>query len=346
MTEQYSYRLQAFFLVAVTCMALVILVGYYDPPTVTLQSPQFRPVHKDFLPEIQQVVFVKVHKAASSTVQNILLRFALARNLSVLLPKIGTVINECGKTLEPSLLVQRPDGKDKYDILCNHVVYDETEISKFLPDNAIRVAILREPMAQALSALVYYSTVYPKEQLRRGAQKYPADPINGFLRHPQDFYPPTDNPLHSYINNRMSIDLGFDTHEFDDAKNNETKIDNFIKQLDKQIDFFLISEYFDESLLLLRRYLRWSMKDIIYLKSNSAKPLPPSSPLMRKPNITPEVEETFRKWDRIDYELYEYFLAKFLNTVKLEPHFTEELEAFKVIESQVVYFCLHDTQNS
>ena len=143
----------------------------------------------------------------------------------------------------------------------------------------------------------------------------------------------------------MSLDLGFETYKFYDSKNNESKIEQFIKQLEEQFDFVLICEYFDESMVLLRRYLRWSMKDIIYLRVNAAPSLPSSSPFLRKPNITPEVKESFKQWDRIDYDVYEYFLTKFLNKLKSEPHFTEELGTFKVIESEVENFCSKDNRN-
>ena len=309
------------------------------------RSVMFEARREDFLPEIQQVVFLKVHKAASSTVQNILLRFAMTRKLSVLLPYTGTIINEEGFSISPSTVLPHPEGKRKFDILCNHVVYNEQELSKYFPDDAIRVAILREPMAQALSSLIYYSTTYCKDGNRKGLRKYPADPVNGFLRHPEDFQVKFANPSTSYINNRMSLDLGFDSHDLDNSKNNKTKIDLFIKTIEKQLDFVLIFEYFDESVVLLRRYFRWSMKDILYIKLNERKPNT-SSPFERKPNIIPAVMDTFRQFNRVDYELYEYFLPKFLRKIKSEPHFSEEVAAFKLIESKVARFCLsNDTNN-
>ncbi|RUS85056.1 hypothetical protein EGW08_007193 [Elysia chlorotica] len=314
-------------------------VGSPTRALVAMSSPD----HKS--PEVRQVVFAKVHKAASSTVQNILLRFALARNLTVLFPRAGALISQITSRIPRRKMVPLPEGKDKYDILCNHAVYNETEIAKYFSEDAVRVAILRDPMRQAISALVYYYTNYPTRTLVKAVEKYADDPINMFLRHPQDFYRPNakHGPMTSYINNRMSLDLGFDSHELESSKHNDTKIEAFINRVDKEFDLVLISEYFDESMVLLRRYLHWSMKDIIYLKVNTARKQSARSPFSRKPNISDQVLQTFRQWDKIDYELYEHFLPRFLKTIKSELYFEAEVKAFKEIQVLVKDFCSNKT---
>ncbi|GFS03392.1 galactose-3-O-sulfotransferase 3 [Elysia marginata] len=324
------------------CIILLLYLGRNETlsrPVLLLPAPRIP--QEDSLPEITQVVFAKVHKAASSTVQNILLRFAMRRNLSVLLPSKGAIISQSSFEIDPRKMSPHPEGKDKFDILCSHVVYDAKEIAKYFPDNAIRVAILREPMQQALSALVYYATQSWDNKLQKVIKKYPKDPINGFLRNPKEFYKQSRKygPMTSYINNRMSLDLGFDWHHLESSKDNMTEINLFLKQVEDEFDLILISDYFDESMVLLRRYLHWQMKDIIYLKSNTAKPRPDTSPYMQQPIITADVAKSFRRWDRIDYELYDYFLPKFLQAIESELNFKEEVDAFKKIQASVLDFC-------
>ena len=287
---------------------------------------------------------MKVHKAASSTVQNIMLRFAMARNLSVLLPIKGVILNQETKEIDRRDIAPHPEGKDKFDILCNHVVYDWNEIARFIPESALRITILREPMDQAISALVYYSTVFKTNQLKSAIKKYPRDPINGFLRHPKDFYEPDKKwgPMKSFVNNRMSLDLGFDRYNLEFSKSNKAKIESFLRRIEREFDFVLFTEYFDESMILLRRHLRWSMKDIIYIRVNAAIQKPAWSPFSHKPNITPEVTKIFRQWNRIDYELYEHFLPKFQEKLKTEINFESEVKAFKKLQKAVVNFCSND----
>ena len=315
------------------------LISHTENYPIKTRQDYFTTAKEDNGSEIRQVVFAKVHKAASSTFQNILLRFALARNLNVLFPVGNYVINEGGIKIDPGRVVPHPEGKDKFDILCNHVIYNAREISKYFSDNATRVTFLREPMNQALSALTYYVTVWPSAPLKKGFEKYPDDPINGFLRDPQAFLGPPFETYGSFIDNRMSVDLGFGRSRLQHSKMNKGKIDAFIKNVENQFDFVLICEYFDESMVLLRRRLRWSMKDIIYLRSNKAKELPLTSPFRQEPIITDEVTKSFRQWANIDYELYEYFLPKFLQAIQSEPLFQLELKVFKTIEKDVSEFC-------
>ena len=42
--------------------------------------------------------------------------------------------------------------------------------------------------------------------------------------------------------------------------NNESAILDYIAYLDKKIDLMMISEYFDESLVLLKRLMDWSIE--------------------------------------------------------------------------------------
>ena len=338
--------MRLFLLVLVVLPSFYILVvtykGLYKISVHPMEYNYSREEHS--VSEIQQVVFAKIHKAASSTVQNILLRFALTRNLTVLLPLRGAMINQKSFQIVRRRMVPHPDGKEKFDILCNHVVYNEAEIAKYFPDSAVRVVILREPMKQALSALVYYSTRYRTPFLKKALEKYPNDPINGYLRHPEDFYEPDKywGPMTSFINNRMSLDLGFDPYQFELSKHNTTKIETFLKTVEKEFDLVLISDYFEESMVLLRRKLRWSMKDIIYLKVNTAKQQRIPPPLKRKPKISSKVAQIFRQWDKIDFKLYEHFLPKFQRAIRAEPHFEQEVRAFKTIRKEVEKFCLHD----
>ncbi|RUS83494.1 hypothetical protein EGW08_008744, partial [Elysia chlorotica] len=219
--------------------------------------------------ETRQVVFAKVHKAASSTVQNILLRFAMARNLSVLLPRNGPVLSQTSSKIERSRIVPHIQGKQLYDILCSHVLYEAKEIDKYFPKNAFRVAIFREPIKQVLSALMYHTSCghrYLTDRYRR----HKLDPINAFFKHSKDFNNGIKCPNpETFLINRMSYDLGINISEIDESKANRTTIDTFVKDTEHTFNLVLISDFFDESMVLLGRTLKWSMKDIIYIKVNA-----------------------------------------------------------------------------
>ncbi|GFN86224.1 galactose-3-o-sulfotransferase 3 [Plakobranchus ocellatus] len=296
--------------------------------------------------EIRQVVFAKVHKAASSTVQNILLRFALARDLDVFLPIEGSVINDMGSAIHPGQMIRHPKGK-LFDILCSHVVYNRQILKQYFPDSAVRVAVIREPMQQALSALHYYATVYPRKTILAGIEKHRKNPFDGYLQHPEDFYPRPERICAepgSYISNRMSFDLGFPTLHFVASKENDTKIELFLNRLNQEFEVVLISDYFDESMVLLKRRLGWSIKDIVYLKVNAAQ-LDRNSIWSQKPTLNSQIVKAFRSCNKLDYELYDFFLPIFLDKVKQQPYFKEELSYFKKVKGDIGAFCLNGNLN-
>ncbi|GFR80248.1 galactose-3-O-sulfotransferase 3 [Elysia marginata] len=293
--------------------------------------------------EQRHVIFVKVHKAASSTVQNIMLRFSLARDLNVLLPlDARNHLNDAGSQILPHLVVPHPTG-GRFDIMCDHVIFDESIIAPYFPEDAVRVAIVRDPLQQTLSALTYFTHVFQKPELKAGLDRYRDAPLEGFLGHPEQFYDPSQGAARSYINNRMSVDLGFDLRDFETSKKNISKIRAFLDKLEKQFDLILIADYFDESMVLLRRILNWGMKDVMYLEVNTAagndKGFQDSN-LNQRPFLNSTTMLAFRNWAAIDYALYNHFLTVFLNKIEKEELFQEEVNAFRQARDSIAKFCV------
>ena len=60
----------------------------------------------------------------------------------------------------------------------------------------------------------------------------------------------------------MAFDLGLEHESFSD----EEEIAKFIENINNSFELILIAEYFDESLVLMKRMLCWDFEDIIYVK--------------------------------------------------------------------------------
>jgi hypothetical protein len=65
-------------------------------------------------------------------------------------------------------------------------------------------------------------------------------------------------------NNKMSIDLGMPTGHI----RNGSLIKFHLQKLKASFHLVLLQEYFDESLILLKRHTCWSFKDVIYISHN------------------------------------------------------------------------------
>lgn len=292
--------------------------------------------------EVHNVVFVKVHKAASTTMTNIILRFGVSRRLNIMVPKETHLINETYFTINEKCLVPRPPGDKYYNIVGNHLLFNEFEIKRFFPPNVTKfIGIIRDPFQQFNSAFSFYATIYKDPRYMRVIQENQRNPIHGFLKDPERY----DNvPANiTFTNNRMSVDLGFPVDDnFEKNKNDPNKIKEFVKYIDKTFYLMLIVELFDESIILMRRMLKWTTQDILYIRKNTQET---NSMTMR---IRFAASQTFlqdaglyQKWARLDYELYNHFHKKLRQMIGKQPSdFRQELMSFRVIKKKVNKFCI------
>ena len=295
-----------------------------------------------FLPVKQHVVFLKVHKAASSTMQNILMRYAMTHRLNVLMRRDSLHINHTGYHINRTDLVPLPAGHAKYDILCHHLFFDVDEISPFFPLDTVYVGIVRQPFSQFLSSFVYYSQ-WGHKYILSAVNASRNDPIAGFLRN-SSFHLGAKRPNQNMINNRMSVDFGIPLDDFEASKSNQTRISDFIRQLNSTFDLVMIAEMFDESLVMLRRLLGWQTCDVIYMSTNvfrphKATPFWVLDALGKK--FPDDVMRRFEKWAAYDVALYDNFLNIFKEKLRRQTYdFHAEVGIFKTLRRDLAKFCL------
>lgn len=72
----------------------------------------------------------------------------------------------------------------------------------------------------------------------------------------------------SALSSGQMFDLGLQHKYYNDP----VMIEKYIGDLAEKIDLVLIMEYFDESLVLLKRELCWDLDDVVYFKLNQRSP--------------------------------------------------------------------------
>ena len=128
-----------------------------------------------------------------------------------------------------------------------HVNYDDKELGQSLMENVIYVTSLRHPFSRLQSDLNYKQTKY------------------------------NSNFTLLNINIKMSLNITKELADNDKGfkyvsipemlQNNIEKIQTFVREkLGKFFQIVLITEYFDESLILMKRKLCWDLKDMLYFK--------------------------------------------------------------------------------
>ncbi|KAL3881019.1 hypothetical protein ACJMK2_033219 [Sinanodonta woodiana] len=273
------------------------------------------------------VAFLKVHKAGSTTIMNIFLRFAIQNKLNMVLPKrsSGYGFNYIGyeDTVRRENIVPLPYN-ETYDILCNHVMYEREAFQSILPKDTVNIGIIREPASHMMSAGTYYGLYHGlvKHAAQKGLSK--ANIVSEFLENPFKW-----NVSTAFVHNRMSFDLGLERESFF----NETEIERHLKTLDEDFSLIMLMEYFDESLVLMKRILCWETKDVIYVPLNTLRR--GASFALKSDDIN-----NLKKWNYADYRLYEHFQKVFWNKVHAEgSDFFLEVQEYKLILKQVKRYC-------
>jgi len=282
--------------------------------------------------EIQHVAFLKVHKAASSTAQNIFMRFGWRRNSTFVLspaknPSGYANIISLRESLTENNILPPPDGKH-YDILCNHVFYTKKAFSHFMPNDTAFIAIIREPFELYKSILNYFR---PRYIFNKIDGEFPA---SQFLRDPKKYEPP-GRLSGSWTNSRMAIEFGFPESVF--REYNQTAVDAYLAKLDKEFRVVILAEYFEDSVVLLRRLLHWQTQDILFLKQNVARN-------KDETKLSKAFDRDFYKqYAKVDYALYTFFYRRLREQIRAEgSDYDDELLAYKELRKRVEDYCFQN----
>lgn len=271
------------------------------------------------------IMFAKTHKTASSTILNILFRFGEKHKLKFAFP------NGRNDFFYPSPFhcsqVKDYRPGDCFNIVCNHMRFNHHEVAKLLPSDAAYISILRDPVDHFESTFQYYHRTVPLTWHISGKNK-----LATFLNSPQTFYRP--GAFNSfYLKNLLSFDFGLDNNlEADDPR-----VMSEIQSLSKRLDLVLLAEYFEESLILLKDMLCWSMEDILYFKLNARK----SSSVSR---LTPEMRAKVLQWNGADWKLYQHFNATFWDRVEAfgRERMEQELQELRRRNAEMRSICIED----
>lgn len=105
-----------------------------------------------------------------------------------------------------------------------------------------------------------------------------------------------------------------------------------IQRLERRFELVLLADRFAESMLLLRRLLRWPLQDLVALHGNAR----PSS--AKTANKEPNKQLIYR-WNAADKMLYDHFRAIFDRKVLALGDVREELDELRRLNEETVANC-------
>ncbi|XP_019368747.1 PREDICTED: galactose-3-O-sulfotransferase 2 [Gavialis gangeticus] len=272
------------------------------------------------------IMFLKTHKTASSTVMNILFRFTEKLSLTVALPAGRKFHLGYPDSFEAEFVEEFKTMGPSYNIMCNHLRFNLKEVRKVMPVNTTYFSILRNPVSLLESSYVYYKAYAPAFKKSRD--------VNEYLASPGIYYNKSESGYNIYAKNNMWFDFGYDNNAEDD----ENYTQSVLRMIEQDFHLILIADYFDESMVLLKNFLCWDLDDVVYFKMNSRSPDTIQS-------LTPENKEKVKEWCSLDWKLYQHFNKTFWKRIQENiglRNLYREVNLLRKKQKQLMEKCLLD----
>ena len=273
---------------------------------------------------MNNILFLKTHKTGSSTLTNILNRYGDSRDLFFALPVSGKTSFHWP---DPFLLKSTISTTRAPNILSNHARFNKGPMHWLFPKETTHyITMLREPAEQFESAFNYFDVAK-----KLGVPGNVTSTLENFLQNAEFYLNKGKREFH-LLKNPSLFDLGFHTL----YHRSLTAVENYIHFLRHEFDLVMLIEYFDESLVLLKRRFCWKVEDILYFKLNERTD-------KEKQNITSNTKELIRKWNSADVLLYNVFNQTLWNMIQQEgPDFLEDLSLFRKEKQSMEKKCLQE----
>lgn len=285
-------------------------------------------------------VFIKCMKCATETMGSILRRFGYVRNLNFVLPVKRNIYLGWPFPIELSDFRR---SKFEYNILMEHSIYNRSFMQKMMPNNTLYVTMIRHPWSHFKSAYNYFSVGEIANVPNKSIQIY----LKNISYYESVYKSPEKKARRHCIPDNFSITRNLQSHCLgiplgfplgrEDLSSNDIKIYDYIRHIEEAFTLVMIVDHFVESLVLLKRTLCWSFKDIVYHHSNigryediKLKVLKPES----------EILKIHRNWSHVDYVLFDHFNKSLWLKIKNEgPEFYMEVQQFRLTQMFVERFC-------
>lgn len=175
---------------------------------------------------------------------------------------------------------------------------DLPQVRKVMPQNAVFITLLRDPIKTFESVFRYHTSTVPAFfSAHRVAASEGKPALKVFLDSPETFWDPKE-PRNGLAKNPMSFDMGLNNQKWNGSWPED------LAQLEEAFHLVMIAEHFDESLVLLGALLGLEREDLAYLRLNT-----------RAGNSVTELDENMRakvrSWNVLDTLLYDFFVQVF-----------------------------------
>lgn len=273
----------------------------------------------------QKFIYLKTHKTGSSTILSILHRYAFKYQLNSALPidnmYLGWPTRKGALSSFTSI-----KGVHDYDVFCSgHSTWSDNFLRQIVPVGK-QITILREPVSQFVSSWNHW---HPYEHIV--SMGGPTLTMSQFLDAPEKYWKYAKWSDEALQHNSYAYDFGITSHP------TQQDVDTIISALQNKFDLVMITEYMDESLIMLRRIFCWDMEDILHfsLKVTKAKHQHTSGAELND-------ERLIRKLNWADVQIYDALNKTFWKKMEpnlKDPTFAQELAELRAGREEINQKC-------
>ncbi|XP_065840836.1 galactose-3-O-sulfotransferase 2-like [Oscarella lobularis] len=279
--------------------------------------------HVKLLEPVRKFAYIKTHKTGSTSLWYVLKIYAIRHQLRRVEPRDNVHLGHPKHlVLNSSRMYLQTHKVGEYDALYDHCRFNKSVMDKLL-NMPIYFTILRDPITRYVSVFHFHRRY---RQLR-------GKPSAGEVL----------SNIHKYEYNisRFVKWAGFNGMAFDlgvDPPYKQDDVEKKISELEESFSLVLIMEYMPESIVLLKRTLRWELDDFIALPQNSHPDLLSSATRSATDKYTAhhtseslneKQKETLAKLSHADMKIYRHFNSTFWRRIQGEFGFHEEVQLYK-----------------
>ncbi|XP_077467656.1 galactose-3-O-sulfotransferase 2-like isoform X3 [Stigmatopora argus] len=201
-------------------------------------------------------------------------------------------------------------------------------VEKVMPADSFYFSIIRNPVDMMDSIFIYYKSI---------PAFHKTSSLDDFLDWSSQNYN-SSVPSNHYAHNILAFDFGFDNDVMSDDKELEERTNNSIAAIEQDFHLILILEYFEESVILLKYILCWSLDDVVSFKMNSR------SQRTRSP-LLPTTAEKIKRWNALDWRIYLHFNRSFWHKVDIvvgQDQMKVEVAQLRKIQAKLAITCLKE----
>ncbi|XP_006820090.1 galactosylceramide sulfotransferase-like [Saccoglossus kowalevskii] len=269
----------------------------------------------------RKLVYLRLVETKCYTFGNILNRFGYHNGLTFVLPDTSrSAVFDFTEPLSETMIA--PFNTHDYDLLVHFARYNHLLMHQLVP-NARFITMIQEPSRQLRASFFFFKMQY-RWKLRENfeSQTFPT-----FVRDASKYYY-TNEPYNWLMKNGQLFMLGLDHKDELDAD----KVKQRIGEIEYHFDLVMINEYFDESLILLKKIMCWSFEDILYMPHDAFE--------HSYTGISSETTRTVDQWSAADRRLYYHFNTTFWRKVEeYGDTFQQDLQTFRLLNANAIRAC-------